>query len=178
MLVQDQGLVVFECIASCSMLAGGSLPIARAVMQLFGCIHATRMHACNSAACLLLGCMSATRLHACSSAACVQFGCMHANRCAVMQHACCMHACKLLAAVQWNRCAVVRLNSCAVMRVRLWDQFGIVRQTRGVDILSELVVGVCPEESHGIVLGESLLFASATLLVELDPVGGCAWDEN
>ena len=72
----------------------------------------------------------------------------------------------------------MRLNRCAVMRVKLSERFGIVRQTRGVDILSELVVGVCPEKSYGIVLGESLLFARATLLLELDPVEGRARDEN
>ena len=127
------------------MLAGGSLPINRVAMQLFGCMHVTRLHARGSLRC-------------------------HAT--------CILHACKLRAAVQWNRCAVMRLNRCAVMRVKLWERFEMVRQTRGVDILSELVVGVCPEESYGIVLGESLSFARATLLVELDPVGGCAWDEN
>ena len=42
----------------------------------------------------------------------------------------------------------MRLNRCEVMRVKLWERFGIVRQARGVDILSELVVGVCPEESY------------------------------
>ena len=55
----------------------------------------------------------------------------------------------------------MRLNRCAVMRVKLWERFGIVRQTRGVDILSELVVGACPEESYGIVLRESLLCVRA-----------------
>ena len=108
--------------------------------------------------------MPAVRLHARESLRC------HAT--------CLLHACKLRAAVQWNRRAVMRLNRCAAMRVKLWERFGIVRETRGVDILSELVVGVCPEESHGIVLGESSLCARATWLVELDPVGGCAWDEN
>ena len=74
----------------------------------------------------------------CDRALCMQLGAMHLhhwrghalNRCAVRP---------------LHRCAVVHLNRCAVMRVSLWERFGIVRQTRGVDILSELVVGVCRE---------------------------------
>ena len=109
-----------------------------------------------------------------------QLGCMHADHCTVMQLFGCMHAVRLHACYS-AACMLLgcmHMNRCAVMRVSLWERFGIVHQTRGVDILSGLVVGMCPEESYGIVLGESLSFARATLLVELDPVGGCAWDEN
>ena len=79
-------------------------------------------------------CTAAGSLHARESLRC------HATRS--------LHACKLLSAVRWNRCAVMRLNRCAVMRVWFWERFGIVRQARRVDILTELVVGMCREESY------------------------------
>ena len=59
--------------------------------------------------------------------------CMHAARCSARES---------LRGHALNRGAVMRVNRCAVMRVSLWERFAIVRQTRGVDILSELVVGV------------------------------------
>ena len=80
-------------------------------------------------------------------ARCDRAFCMHVrcNATREIDHDTCM---QLGAMQQWNRSAVMRLNRCAVMRVKLWERFGIVRQARGVDILSELFVGVCPEEPY------------------------------
>ena len=145
-------------------------------LQVICCIvmHRTR--------CMRAGLLSATCSIVVPPARCGSFdvmqqlGCMHANQCTVMQLLGCMHAVQLHACYS-AACMLLgcmHMNRCAVMRVSLWERFGIVRQTRGVDILSELVVRVCPEGSYGIVLKESLSFARATWLVEWDPVGGCA----
>ena len=45
---------------------------------------------------------------------------------------------------------------------KLWERFGIVRLTRGVDILSRLVVGMCLRDLARDNHLESLLFARAT----------------
>ena len=93
-------------------------------------------------------CMRADRcvcipLDRCASCSMRSFVVMHRTRCSATReivHDTCM---QLGAMQQCNRCAVMHLNRCAVMRVKLWERFGIVRQTRGVDILSGHVVGVC-----------------------------------
>ena len=107
-------------------------------------MHHTRCMRADRCVCILLD-----RCASCSMRSCVVHAC--SMQCNARDRSRYLHATRCNAAVDslrghaLNRCAVMHVDRCAVMRVSLWERFGIVRQTRGVDILSELVVGACRE---------------------------------